>query len=292
MLNIKDEIRTDSELDHLIKLLDDEDEGIYTNIRERFISHGDVSTDYLRNYTEDTNLLLRKRANEIISTINIEKLEKKFAILSSKKDILEEAVLLIAEFGYPGYDKQRYKDKLNRMADDIRSNLLEINSKISELSAVSIINAINAYLFDERKFAGNTDDYYNPDNSYINRVIDTGLGLPISLSVIYILLAKRLKLPVFGVNLPGHFIVKYVDKDEEYYIDPYNSGVIVSKDEAADFISNLGMTDQEFENLPYLSIAQDKDIVLRMLRNLSDTYKKNKERSKVEQIERLMMSLV
>lgn len=292
MLNLKEEIVPDTELSHLIKLLDDEDEGIYSNIRERFLSYGDLSSNFLKDFAEDENVLLRKRVNEIISTINIDRLEKKFIELSSKKDILEEAVFLIAEFGYPGYYKQKYKDKLNFMAEDIRKNLIKINPDMNSLSAISKLNAINAYLFGEKGFAGNKDDFFDTDNSYINRVIDTGLGIPVTLSAVYIFIARRLNMPVFGINLPGHFIIKYMDETDEFFIDPFNQGIIVSRPEATEFIKNLGMTDEEFEKIPYLNIAEDKDIVLRMLRNLSDIYKKKKDEVKVGQIERLMLSLV
>jgi regulator of sirC expression with transglutaminase-like and TPR domain len=292
LLNLKEETVPDTELSHLIKLLDDEDEGIYSNIRERFLSYGDLSSNFLKDFAEDENVLLRKRVNEIISTINIDRLEKKFIELSSKKDILEEAVFLIAEFGYPGYYKQKYKDKLNFMAEDIRKNLIKINPDINSLSAISKLNAINAYLFGEKGFAGNKDDFFDTDNSYINRVIDTGLGIPVTLSAVYIFIARRLNMPVFGINLPGHFIIKYMDETDEFFIDPFNQGIIVSRPEATEFIKNLGMTDEEFEKIPYLNIAEDKDIVLRMLRNLSDIYKKKKDEVKAGQIERLMLSLV
>ena len=81
-------------------------------------------------------------------------------------------------------------------------------------------------------------------------------------------------------------------RQDEFFIDPFNQGIIVSRPEAADFIRNLGMTDEEFEKIPYLNIAEDKDIVLRMLRNLSDIYRKKNDEVKVGQIERLMLSLV
>lgn len=291
MLDIKNEAPA-REFNHLIKLLDDEDEGIYTNIRERFISLGQASSDFLQGYTEDDNFLIRNRANEIISTINIEKLEKRFSRLSSEKNILEDAVFTIAEFGYPGYDRKKYEKKLDIMAQSIKKNLDQVNPDKGKLTAISKLNAVNTYLFDEMGFSGNRDDYYDPDNSFMNRVLDTKLGNPISLSVVYLLLSKRLGLPVFGVNLPGHFIVKYIDKDDEYFVDPFNQGVIVSRPEAAEFIKNLGMSDEEFENLPYLNIADEKDIVIRMLRNLSETYKEKNDEVRAQQIERLMLSLV
>ncbi|MBK6504582.1 MAG: transglutaminase family protein [Ignavibacteria bacterium] len=178
------------------------------------------------------------------------------------------------------------------MAEDIRKNMLDISPDINSISAISKLNAINSYLFGEKGFTGNKEDFFDTDNSYINRVIDTGLGIPITLSVIYIFLARRLNMPVFGVNLPGHFIIKYMDENDEFFIDPFNQGIIVSRPEAADFIRNLGMTDEEFEKIPYLNIAEDKDIVLRMLRNLSDIYRKKNDEVKVGQIERLMLSMV
>ncbi len=292
MLNSEQATLGSKELDHLIRLLDDEDEKIYGNIRERFISYGDLSSEYLKNFTEDDNLLLRDRAKEIISTINIEKLEKKFQELSSARNILEDAVFLIAEFGYPGYDHLKYKRMVDRMADEIRNNLTAVRGDFYGIPAISKLNAINSFMFEEKGYAGNKEDYYDTDNSFINRVIDTKLGIPITLSALYILIARRLGLQVNGVNLPGHFIVKYQDDAVEYFIDPFNQGLIVSRDEAAEFIKNLGMTDEEFENLPYLNAAEDKDIVLRMLRNLSENYKSKKDDVKAAQVERLMLALI
>ena len=291
MLEIKNEAPV-NEFSHLLKLLDDEDEGVYTNIRDRFISLGQASSDFLQNYTEDDNFLIRNRANEIISTINIEKLEKKFSQLSKGKNILEEAVFTIAEFGYPGYNRTKYKEKLDLMAQNIRKNLKEVNPDKGKLTAISKLNAVNSHLFDELGFTGNREDFYDPDNSFINRVIDTKSGNPISLSAIYLLVSRRLELPVYGVNLPGHFIVKYIDEREEFFVDPFNQGVIVSRPEAAEFIKNLGMSDEEFENLPYLNIADEKDIIIRMLRNLSEIYREKADETKQQQVERLMLSLI
>lgn len=292
MLNLKEETAPGAELNHLIKLLDDEDESVYKSIRERFISHGELSSDFLRNFVEDDNVLLRKRANEIISTINLERIERKFAEISGEREMLEEAVFLIAEFGYPGYARLKYKDKLDVMAAEIRTYLNSIFPDDSNTGPVAKLNAINSYLFEAKGFRGNKEDYYDPDNSYINRVLDTKLGIPITLSAIYIFIARRLGMPVYGVNLPGHFIVKYSENGEEYFIDPFNEGIIVSRPEAAEFVRNLGMSDEDLGKIPYLSVAEDKDIVLRMLRNLSEIYKEKKDEIRAAQIERLMLSLV
>ena len=118
--------------------------------------------------------------------------------------------------------------------------------------------------------------------------METKLGIPISLSVIYLLITKRLKLPVSGISLPGHFILKYSDADEEFFIDPFNKGVIISIKEAEEFIKNIGMTKNDFDNIPYLKKSTDKEIILRMIRNLVEIYKKKSDIMKSDQLEKLM----
>jgi len=279
-----------NEFGYLIKLLDDEDEYVYTSIKERFLSHGNESTGFLKNYLNDENYLIKKRANEIISILSFEELNEKFGRLSAKNenDILEEAIFLLASFGYPGVFMDDYKKELDKMATEIESALLKVNLNSKKLETLEILNTVNNYLFFEKGYAGNAENYYEPDNSYLNRVMETKLGIPISLSVIYLLISKRLKLPVSGISLPGHFILKYSDTEEEFFIDPFNKGVIISIKEAEEFIKKIGMTQKEFENIPYLRKSSDKEIILRVIRNLVEIYKKKSDVLKSDQLEKLM----
>ena len=279
-----------NEFDYLIKLLDDEDEYVYTSIKDRFLSHGINSTGFLKKYLNDENYLIKKRANEIISILNFEELNEKFSSLTlrNENDLLEESVFLLASFGYPGINMKEYKQMLDTMAMDIESALLKVNLNSKKLETLEILNTVNNYLFFEKGYTGNAENYYEPDNSYINRVMETKLGIPISLSVIYLLITKRLKLPVSGISLPGHFILKYSDADEEFFIDPFNKGVIISIKEAEEFIKNIGMTKNDFDNIPYLKKSTDKEIVLRMIRNLVEIYKKKSDIMKSDQLEKLM----
>ncbi len=276
------------EFGHLIKLLDDEDENIYYNIKERFLSHGNNSSVFLKNYLNDENYLLRKRANEIFSILNFEELDDKFSRLSLKEDILEEAAFLLASFEYPDVNMNDYSKELDKMAMDIESMLLKVNINSKRLETLEILNTVNNYLFFEKGFTGNAENYYEPDNSYVNKVMETKLGIPISLSLIYILISRRLNLPVYGISLPGHFILKYSDAEEEFFIDPFNKGVIISMREAEEFIKKSGMTKDAFENIPYLKNTSDKEIILRVIRNLVEIYKKKSEALKSEQLEKLM----
>jgi regulator of sirC expression with transglutaminase-like and TPR domain len=279
------------ELTHLVKLLDDEDENIYASIRERFLSHGNNSSDFLKNYLDDENVLIQKRASEIISTINFEHIENKFRLLSIKNEVLEEGILYVAGYGYPNLNEGEYIRRLDDMALDIEHELSKKNTPAKKLNSLETINVISNYLFYQKGFKGNTQNYYDVDNSYINKVMDRKLGIPISLSVIYILIARRLNIPIHGINIPGHFIIKFLSKQDEFFIDPFNNGVAISKSEAMNFINNIGMSKEEFDKIPYLHKASDKEIILRIMRNLIDIYKNEKENMKVEQLEKLMSCL-
>lgn len=278
-----------SEFKNLIKLLDDEDENIYGNIKERFLLHGSPSSEFLKTYSGSENILIKKRATEIISIINFEETEQKFKRLidQDKSNILEEAVFLIASMGYPGIIIKDYISQLDTMAYDI-GLLLKESVKSGNKNILDTLNIINEYLFFKKGFKGNEDNYYDPDNSYMNKVMDEKKGIPVTLSILYLLISRRLNLPVYGLSLPGHFILKYSDENEEFFIDPFNKGIIISIKEAQKFIKNIGMTDEEFKEIPYLKNSTDREIILRVLRNLSEIYKKEGELIKPEQIEKIM----
>ena len=295
MTTVKDAIFTESsEFDHLVKLLDDEDENIYSNIKDRFLSFGNNSSDFLKNYINDENTLIKKRAKEIVSILNFETTSEKFIKLSQNKngEFLEDALFLLASWGFPEVNMSEYRKKLDNMAMDIKTQLLRIDPDLSRIGSLETINKINDYLFFVKGYNGNPSNFYDPDNSFLNRVIDTKLGIPISLSVIYILIARKINIPVTGVNLPGHFIVKYSKGDDEFFIDPFNKGVIISMKEATEFVKKIGMSKEEFDKVPYLKETTDTEIILRVMRNLNEIYKKNADILRSSQLEKLMLTLV
>ncbi len=284
-------INETKELDYLIKLLDDEDENIYNSVRERFLSHGENTSEYLRGFLNDENILIKKRAGEIISTINYDKIRSELIRLSNSDtdDLLENSMIALTEFAYPSTDKNEIKKVLDEMSADISKKLNFINPDHSRINALQLLNTINDYLFNEKGFGGNSENYFDPDNSYIGKFLEKKTGLPVTLSVVYLLIAKRLNIPVFGINLPGHFILKYIRDTEEYFIDPYNNGIIISLKEASEFIKNAGMTNEDFKNIPYLHPATDKEIILRVIRNLIEVYKKENNTTKSQQLENLTL---
>jgi len=271
------------DLNNLIQLMDDECDFVYKNVKEKFLEYGEDSMQFLKNYIESKNELVSSRSKEIISIIHFETIDKKLERLSSREeDFLEEAIFLISSFEYPEIDFDNYKMLIDKMASDIGKKIGS-DSEIC-LTPMEKIEMVNQYLFEEKGFRGNTENFFDPDNSYLNRVIDRKTGIPISLSILYILIAKRLGLPVSGVNLPAHFIIKYKCPEDEFFIDPYNKGKIILKNEAICFLKFLGIQEEKYETVPFLMAAKDRDIVARAINNLVNIYDKKQDREKVLQL--------
>ena len=176
---------------------------------------------------------------------------------------LQRCALYFAGEEYPSLNVEEYLARLDAMAARVLAD------SASSGSNESLVRALNGYLFDEEKFTGNPADYYNPDNSYLNRVMDSRAGIPITLSVLYLGVAERLGLDCYGVGMPGHFLVAL--KDLDLFLDPFHSGQLLS---AADcrrlardmFGPDFAWTDE------YLAPCPRKLIIYRMLNNLRQIY--------------------
>ncbi len=173
---------------------------------------------------------------------------------------LDRAALEIARIEYPDLDAGRYIGQLDEFAAVIAERAEDLND------GEKFIHATNEYLFGELGFEGNEADYYNPDNSCLNRVLETRRGIPISLSVIYIEVARRLAKPVSGVGLPGHFIVLYDDGRFRAWIDPFHAGAVVDEARCCE-LAQMETLDKEL-----LAPVDKRYIVMRMINNLRRVY--------------------
>jgi len=173
---------------------------------------------------------------------------------------LDRAALEIARIEYPDLDAAPYLGLLDDFAAAIAERTDDLND------GERFIQATNEYLFGELGFQGNEADYYNPDNSCLNRVLETRLGIPISLSVIYIEIARRLARPVSGVGLPGHFIVLYDDGQLRAFIDPFHAGALVDEARCRE-LSQMEALDPEL-----LAPVDKRYIAIRMINNLRRLY--------------------
>lgn len=181
---------------------------------------------------------------------------------------LAQAALCIARLEYPELDVQAYLDRLNRLAAELSAQLP------ADSTSADKILALNQFLFDEQGFSGNFDEYYDPRNSFLNDVLDRKLGIPITLSILYLELGRRIGLPLEGVSFPGHFLVKLPVDGGDIVLDPFAGGVSLSEEDLETQLETLyGEQQQAALSLaPLLSSADKREILLRVLRNLKGIY--------------------
>ncbi len=181
---------------------------------------------------------------------------------------LAEGALWIAAEEYPGLVVDDHLARLHEMAARLRGRLR------ADVATAEKLMALNHYLFDELGFAGNTDDYYDPRNSFLNEVLERRLGIPITLGVVYIEVGRRIGIGLQGVSFPGHFLVKCALRDGVVVLDPYSRGVSLGVDELQLRLRAAGSDGDVDEAIlaHLLSAASNKEVLARMLRNLKGVY--------------------
>lgn len=181
---------------------------------------------------------------------------------------LAEAALAIAQEEYGDLNIAAYLDRLDEMGATLRRRLWP------DISTGDAIRSLNYYLFDELGFAGNAEDYYDPRNSFLNEVLERRRGIPITLSVVYIEVGRRIGLSLHGVSFPAHFLVKCIVRDGAIVLDPYSKGVSLSVDDLVQRLkswhSGLEPSAELIKNM--LATAGSREILARMLRNLRGIY--------------------
>lgn len=248
----------------LLKLLDDDDQVISRIAYEKLLDvdveaipiilkFREIASDRVRNLIDEIVdfLRYRKYVGEVISFFR-----------SSEKDV-EQGAFLVARFAYPDVNFKHYSEMIELMAVDLRKRIYTCES------FQDIVEAVNKFFFVEKGFRGNSENYYEPDNLFINRVIDRRLGIPITLSLVYILVGRKANLPIYGVGIPGHFVVRYESNGYEIYVDPFNGGRLMTRSDCEKLISQLGYSQSE----EYFARAEPEFIVKRMFGNLALAYK-------------------
>lgn len=197
-----------------------------------------------------------------------ETVREKFRSLAELPDEeidLVGAALLIAQMAYPRLNETYYRQYLNELTGRFRSRLNETDRP------VAMIEKLNRILFEEEEFRGNRRDYFDPDNSFINRVVDRKRGIPITLSLIYTEVGKKAGMNLSGISLPGHFITALSHESGRILIDPFNRGEILSEEECRAMVTRRLGEESAFDTRQ-LNPARPKEILIRMLRNLKAIY--------------------
>ncbi|OYT19278.1 MAG: hypothetical protein CCU26_12420 [Nitrospira sp. UW-LDO-01] len=274
--SMRDMMIPESQIRALIRLLSDEDDRIVRTISGRLIDIGPSAVPLLQE-AEIEQPEMADRIASVLEEIRGGKLEEELTELAALPDeamSLETGAFLIARYAYPALDVARYHDQLDTMAAEVRARIGQ------RASGEEAVNALNRYLFTEQGFKGNTKNYYEVENSYLNCVMDRRVGIPISLSVVYLLIGKRLAFPLFGIGMPGHFLVKYESDRYNIFIDCFNGGALLTEKNCARFLTEAGYGFEE----KYLEKSQVRAILSRMLKNLLAIYAKADDSVKITRL--------
>jgi len=266
----------ESQIRALIRLLSDEDDRIVRTISGRLIDIGPSAVPLLQE-AEIEQPEMADRIASVLEEIRGGKLEEELAELVAQSDdamSLETGAFLIARYAYPGLDVARYRNQLDTMAAEVRARIGH------RASGEEAVNALNRYLFTEQGFKGNTKNYYEIENSYLNCVMDRRVGIPISLSAVYLLIGQRLAFPLFGIGMPGHFLVKYESDRYKIFIDCFNGGALLTEKNCARFLTEAGYGFDE----KYLEKSQVRAILSRMVKNLLAIYSKAGDSVKIARL--------
>ncbi|MDB4162078.1 transglutaminase-like domain-containing protein [Bacteroidia bacterium] len=298
------EINT-KELESMLYLLDDTDHRVVEHIESQIIELGVSAIPLI-----EARCILEGNPNRLdrmlflIKRIQEQSLaeELKQWMKTEEQDLLD-GLLIINKLKDSSVSRQSIDVQLDKIKLDA---WLELNYDLTSFEKVKILNHI---FFDVHKFKGDTEAYHHSDNSFISSVLERKTGNPISLAIIYSLVAQRLNIPVYGVNLPQHFILGYVKDfdwppllmfndpsassneqggDILFYINPFNSGLIFNHDNIHKFLKQLKLEPKE----DYFKACSNTDILLRVLRNLEVSYAKENKSNKLAQVKVLIGALL
>ncbi len=267
----------------LLALMDDPDSFVREKVDERLseLDENNVPLlDEIREKVDDP--MQRSRLTELIHNLTYSSFEQEF-IEYLERGVrtpadLEEGQLLLCRLDNPTLRTDLYRRQLDKMAARVEQKLY------GDLTSEDRMQAFVSFFFESEYFRGAESDYMNPDNSFLHKVLLRRRGIPISLSMVMMFVARRLDLPFFGVNMPMHFLLKYETGRESTLLDPFNRGRVVSIDQCSYFLRNHGI-----DPLPaHFDKAPERDILSRSVRNLIYSFEEQENTQRVEELKRLL----
>ena len=198
---------------------------------------------------------------------------------------IAECALIIAQQEYPNLDITGYLRQLNHLADRLRARLP------ADAGKPHVISMLNHFLFRELGYAGNFDNYYDPRNSFLNDVIDRRVGIPITLSILYIEIARRVGVALQGISFPGHFLAKCVTDQGVIVLDPFNKGISLSEADLRERLRESGDSSAHSDTplVALLRPATPHEILVRQARNLKAIYIKARDLEKAVAMSNLIL---
>lgn len=281
-----------NEINALIQLLDDPDENIYAHVSDKIVELGVPVIQELEYAWETTiDSFYQKRIERIIDQIQKKSLEEKLQLWLSKNsnDLIQGATLL-AKCQYPDIDTAYVKQEIEQIKQSIWLELRE------NLTPMEKINTFNQIFYNEFGFGGNLKNVFNPNNNFIHLCLERKKGSPIMLGIIYLSIAQKLNLPIYGVDLPFHFalaccknvhnqpISELKSHHVIFYINPISKGLLFSRNDIQDYLARMNVK----PNRSHYSPITNKATIYSLFKHLKSCYVNNNEAQKVNYIEHLM----
>ncbi|TAH20281.1 MAG: hypothetical protein EAZ08_06530 [Cytophagales bacterium] len=271
---------TESEIKAMVSLLEDDDKEVINHIENQIYSFGEQIIPYLedewaRQFSPD----VQKRIENILQLLNYKVVRTRLLdwVKNDSTDLLK-GMWIIATYQYPDLQLEELRKKVEQLYFDA---WVEFKTDLLPTEQIKLLNSI---FFHKFRFRANTSNIKAVSNSMINTTLESKKSNPIGLCVLYILIAQKLKLPIYGVNLPNVFIVTYKTAEIQFYINVFNKGLTYIKQDIENYIMNLHVTSRELFYEP----CSHLDIIRRVMRNLIVAYEDLGDKERVEDIKRLL----
>lgn len=275
-------------IEALLTLLDDEDDVIAGSAQKKLRELGHDAIPEIEEHLQDQPLKVKLRAREVMSQLQPSGLEEDFRSLPQLENgdlDLEEGMFTLARLAYPSLQTEPYRTELDEIADQLGEALNRWDAR----DAHTTVEIVNNVIFEQLGFHGNSENYYDENNSFINQILERRTGIPISLSAVILLIAERLDLPYRGIGMPAHFLLRYDDPDhgETIFIDAFNQGKKLGKRDCVEFLSRTGFGFIK----EYLEPVSNQEILSRFIRNLIKVYSRKQLPDRVQELRRYLTIL-
>lgn len=289
------DIKNNNQFKALISMIDEPNEEIYSDIVAKIMDYGKEIVPFLEDYWENSlDQNIQDRVLQIIHKIQYDNIIKDLQEwVQEGSDDLLKAYILVTRFQYPDIKTDTLQKKIDKIKNDI---WLELNEGLTALEKIKVINHI---IYDVYGFNGNSENFHAPENSYLNTMLETKKGNPLSLGMLYLIVTKPFNLPIYGVNFPDHFVLCYTNEKEDerigflekndilFYINAFSKGAVFSKKEVDLFIKEHGISSHEIFFKPCNHIA----IIRRLINNLIYSYEKEGKKEKIIELEVLLKTI-
>ncbi|MCH6202112.1 transglutaminase-like domain-containing protein [Aquiflexum sp. LQ15W] len=271
---------SEKELHALVSLLDDTDREVKSHVLDKLISIGHPVIPFLeKKWEESFNPSIQKEIEDLVHQLQFLQLKERLIDWKSSPDQdLLTGLWIINTYQYPDLEFEKLNADMHQIYFEVWTAFK------NDLLPYEQVRIINAVLFNSLRFSANTKNFHSPGNSMLSNVLETRKGNPISLCSIYLLVAKKLGLPIYGVNLPNLFVLTYKSADASFYINAFNKGLIFSRKDIVNYLEHLNIESREV----FFDPCSNLDIITRVLRNLIVAFEKLGEIEKSGEIRELL----